>query len=107
MHVALHAGNPIIRPLATFVFLCLVVYCLLAHWEQHSGAIPVLGKMGNLDIHVRPGAGLARPGVHVTQSAGGSTPTSTPVAGEHDSPPSGGQERRVVAHFMVGAASPR
>lgn len=84
MQIPLSTGNPIVRPLATFVLLALAVYSLLAHWEHHGGGHPSFGPMGNLDIHVLPGYG-GKPS---------HTKPTTP-------PPYNGTGRAVVAHFMV------
>jgi hypothetical protein len=88
MHIPLLPKHPIVRPLATFLFLALILYSLLAHWQQHGGGKPMFDESleHNAFVHEedRP-----KPDTHV-----GAVNPDKPTT-------MGGDTRKVVAHFMV------
>ncbi|GMK57757.1 hypothetical protein CspeluHIS016_0405910 [Cutaneotrichosporon spelunceum] len=93
MHVPLLPKHPIVRPLVTFLFLSLMAYSLLAHWQQHGGGKPMFDESLEENAFVHE-ADRPKP--------------DTQVAATHPDAPTtpSGNKRLVVAHFMLGNTYP-
>lgn len=89
LHIPLLPKHPIVRPIATFLFLALMTYSLLAHWQQHGGGKPMFDESLEHNAFVHE-ADRPKPDTQV----GAVAPADKPMT-------PGGDTRKVVAHFMV------
>lgn len=95
MHIPLLPHHPIVRPIVTFLFLALIVYSLLAHWQQHGGGHPMFDEAieNNAFVHEMDATAAAKP----TADTGKIGAVDVPDKPETPA----GEARKVVAHFMV------